>query len=74
MSVMAKEKPKAPPASEGDGPLKPISYRPSRVVNDAMEHYRAQFEFKPDKSAILERSLRAFFREKGYDIPDEDEG
>lgn len=70
-ATMAKKKPGAAP--EGDAPRNPISYRPSKVVAEAMEDYRAKFEFKPDKSAILERALRQFFREKGYDIPSEDE-
>ena len=71
MPLVAREKPKS--STSDDGSKKPISYRPSQAVHDALEDYRSRFEFKPDKSAILERALRAFLKSKGYKFPDDED-
>jgi hypothetical protein len=59
---------KKPAAREPDDANKPISYRPSPEVAEALKAYRDRFKVKPGKSAIIERALRDFFKAEGIDI------
>lgn len=62
MPPMAKKKPRA-----GNTP---VSFRLQNVLLDALDEYRHQFEFKPDRSAVIERALREFLEAKGVEVPD----
>jgi hypothetical protein len=63
--TMATPKKKRPESQD-----QPISYRPSKDVKAALEDYRAKFEFKPDRTAVIEKALRAFLAAKGYKLAD----
>lgn len=67
-AIMAKRKLKPDP---GEGKGRPISYRPSKSVEEAMEIYRAEQVFPPDKSAVIERAMRQFFEAEGFVFPEE---
>lgn len=64
----------APSPSSGDDAktpaITPISYRPSAEVATAFAAYRSRFEYKPDKSRVIERAMRQFLRSQGFDIPE----
>lgn len=64
MLVMAKDKKKKPVKGRS------ISYRPSKDVEAALENFRNRYEFKPDRSEILERALRRFLSENGFKLPE----
>lgn len=61
-TTMAKKRARAPKGEreEPSGTTKPISYRPSKEVERALEEFRASFVFPPDKSAVIEKALREF--------------
>lgn len=62
----ATEKPSAEPGN-GGGTAKPISYRPSKEVAEALDRFRDSLEpFPPDKSAVIEKALRDFLLSKGF--------
>jgi hypothetical protein len=54
----------------GGGEIKPISYRPSREVLDALAAFRGKFDYPPDKTAVIERALRMYLRAHGFALPD----
>lgn len=66
--TMAKKRARASKGEheEPSGASKPISYRPSKEVEKALEEYLASFAiFTPPKSAVIEKALRDFLIAQG---------
>ena len=59
------------PASASGGEIKPISYRPSREVLEALKVFRAKFEYPPDKTAVIEKALRTYLQSQGFSFADQ---
>ncbi len=63
MPTMAKEKRKS-------GDPSSYSYRPKPDVRKALREYVDSLEFETPVTNVIDRAVREFLREKGFDLPE----